>query len=115
LKKPSTYPAFNLLVLRCTDIRETKYFYESLGLAFEEEQHGKGPIHFSSTSLGFVLELYPSSTKYPTDQTRLGFSFHAFEKLPDSIAELFSPHQTTIILHDPDHRKVEITIEKQAL
>lgn len=108
MRTPS--PSFNLLVLRCNDIHKTKHFYEQLGLTFKKEQHGKGPVHFSSLSLGFVLELYPSSPTTPTDQTRLGFSFQSTQALPDFIVESFSEGETVIILHDPDQRKVEIRL-----
>ena len=37
----------SLLVIRCQDLEASKVFYQQLGLVFEKEQHGSGPIHYS--------------------------------------------------------------------
>lgn len=64
----------DLFVLRCSDLRASKQFYEQLGFSFVEEQHGCGPVHYSSENAGFVFELYPLVSSESVDNTRLGFS-----------------------------------------
>jgi hypothetical protein len=49
----------SLLVLYATDIDRTREFYESLGMAFKQEQHG-GPVHYASDIEGMVVEIYPA-------------------------------------------------------
>jgi len=46
---------FSTLVLRCLDLNISRRFYESLGLTFTEEQHGKGAIHFACEGGGMVF------------------------------------------------------------
>lgn len=89
--------SLNLLVLRCKDLQASKRFYEDLGIQFEKEQHGNGPIHYAAVFSGFVFELYPAETQ-ATDYTRLGFSSTQFAE--------------SIVLTDPDGRKVEISPKK---
>ena len=62
----------NLLVLRCRDIEATRPFYTQLGLTFTREQHGSGPVHYSTYLGGLLLELYPTNGE--PDNVRLGFS-----------------------------------------
>ncbi len=49
----------SLMVLRSPRLEETRRFYDSLGLQFQEEKHGKGPVHYSCSLGSTVLELYP--------------------------------------------------------
>lgn len=51
--------ALSLIVLRSDDMEGSLAFYSALGLAFVEEQHGSGPIHYSCELGGLILELYP--------------------------------------------------------
>ncbi len=46
-------------VIRTGDMEGTRRFYEALGLAFVEEQHGDGPRHYACERNGCVLEIYP--------------------------------------------------------
>src|SRR5690242_13978481 len=62
----------NLLVLRCRDVERAKSFYELFGMAFTKEQHGNGPVHYSSVDDDGTFELYPAEGTQP-DQTGLGF------------------------------------------
>jgi hypothetical protein len=57
-------PQLSLIVIRATDIEETMGFYRAIGLAFQEEQHGSGPLHYSCTLDGVVLEIYPHRPKF---------------------------------------------------
>ena len=108
----------NLLVLRCKDIEVTRCFYEKLGLAFVEEQHGSGPRHYSWESGGFVLELYPAA-EGQADNVRIGFSIPVLDDLADDFRHhadvniLKQPTMTAdrvvMLLQDPDGRKVELS------
>jgi hypothetical protein len=41
--------------LQCADLKQSRRFYELVGLTFSEEQHGSGPRHLSSDLDGIVL------------------------------------------------------------
>ena len=50
-------------------------FYAAIGLRFEQEQHGTGPLHDSAQIGATVFELYILGSKDATDTpTRLGFA-----------------------------------------
>ena len=49
----------NTFIIRTDNIDRLKTFLETFGLDFKQEQHGKGPIHFSCVSDDKVLEIYP--------------------------------------------------------
>lgn len=53
---PGMTPA---IVFYALDPAVTRKFYETLGLAFVQERHGKGPVHFACDFQGLVLEIYP--------------------------------------------------------
>lgn len=53
-------PSISLLVLRTSNPDALLPFYQALGLQFQTEQHGSGPLHFSCEIGGVVLEIYPS-------------------------------------------------------
>ena len=107
----------NLLVLRCKDIDRAKSFYELFGMAFVEEQHGNGPIHFSSTDdAGVFAELYPTEGTAP-DQTGLGFVTGEIEGLHTLLRRnQFAPRDIRdtelgngmFVVRDPDGRRVEV-------
>lgn len=102
----------NLLVLRCESIDKTRCFYENFGFVFVKEQHGNGPVHYSTKVQDIVLELYPASQAFPVDKCRLGFS------LSSSNFEYVSHHFETkiitrddrkiLLIRDPDFRWVEV-------
>ena len=101
----------NLIVLRCQDLEASKMFYERLGLQFVEEKHSTGPRHFSCSTGGVVLELYPLG-QVSSKGTRIGFKCFSLEDLKEllrtegiAIAEM-DPGR--IIIQDPDGHKVEI-------
>jgi lactoylglutathione lyase len=67
--------SLKLLVLRTCQIDRLLAFYQSLGMKFTQEQHGKGPVHYATQLARVVLEIYPLADDASTaDQTtRLGF------------------------------------------
>ena len=108
----------NLLVLRCQNIETSKEFYEKLGLTFVQEQHGKDPIHYSSYVGEMVMELYPLKDGYNVENSRLGFNvelenIHAY--LTNVGIEIVSEYEfdnkCTVVVIDPDDRKVELVNE----
>ena len=49
-------------------------FYKMLGMKFQEEQHGSGPVHWAADLDGIVLEIYPAESADEVDATtRMGF------------------------------------------
>ena len=60
------------LILRCANIENTRAFYERrLGVTFQREQHGAGPIHFSAMQGELLIEIYPADDRHPAGQTDL--------------------------------------------
>jgi len=105
----------DLLVLRCGELLASKQFYEQLGFSFVEEQHGCGPMHYSSENVGFVFELYPLVSSESVDNTRLGFSVEGLGNITPDL-ELVDQYEFggkhVYIVQDPDGRKVELSEQK---
>jgi len=109
----------NLLVLRCRDIERSKSFYQLFGMAFNREQHGNGPEHYSSSDEanggGGVMELYPTEGAAP-DQTGLGFVTGELDDLHMLLRRnQFAPREIRdtelgrmFVVRDPDGRRVEV-------
>ncbi|WP_372365337.1 VOC family protein [Candidatus Uabimicrobium sp. HlEnr_7] len=76
--------SINLIVIKTPDIKKTKAFYELLGLSFEQEKHGSGPIHFSCAIQQCIFEIYPTN-KTGCHTTRLGFSASSIDSLTEKI------------------------------
>lgn len=78
------------LVVRSSCIHDSKNFYRDvLGIEFTLEKHGKGPEHFASTNLDFVLELYPAGgpmTMRTTSGLRLGFTL-PYDKVVEAVGK----------------------------
>ena len=105
----------NLLVLRCKNIEVTKNFYEKLGFEFLQEQHGKGPIHYSANINEIVIELYPLNDKKSIDNIRLGFSLDDKDVSNylksigiESISNYEFQGKKNFVVIDPDGRKLEL-------
>src|SRR5262245_40357994 len=82
--------SLSLLVLRTTNIDACLEFYRRLGLAFVEEKHGKGRTHYSSSSNGVIIEIYPQPQKNVTEygaeaSIRLGFTVEALASTLESL------------------------------
>ena len=105
----------NLLVLRCKDIERSKSFYELFGMAFNLEQHGNGPEHYSSSDDSGVMEIYPTEGIAP-DQTGLGFVTGELDDLHMLLRRnQFAPREIRdtelgrmFVVRDPDGRRVEV-------
>lgn len=114
-------PDLCLLVLRCRDIHTTRTFYECLGFSFQEEKHGKGPVHFSSMMAdGCVMELYPIRGDESPTRNRLGFIVPDPQRCIDKLLKtgldlhlttvslLTAPADSVPVAVDPDGRHVEL-------
>jgi predicted enzyme related to lactoylglutathione lyase len=119
---PFTMPpsTLTLLVLKTHQQTRLQTFYTALGIAFTEEQHGDGPLHFAAHIGELVLEIYPlPADAGPADTTtRLGFSVPELDEkvrlLEVAGATVVSRPKATewgyrAIVRDPDGRAVELT------
>jgi len=105
----------NLLVLRCADPDQTRRFYECLGVAFVNHQHGDGPVHYAHEGNPSIIELYPAGPDGP-DTAGVGFEVEhiqaAWARLkeagfaPGDIAQ--RPWGMSFVVRDADNRRVEI-------
>lgn len=119
-------PFASLIVLRTTNIEAMLAFYGGLGLTFAQEQHGTGPIHYS-TQLGDVtLEIFPAEAGQTLDRkaggaTMIGIKVESvdavIERLNGIGIQPLSPpkesvwgQRTTVL--DPDGRLIELTESK---
>lgn len=81
--------ALSLIVIRAANMEASLAFYHALGIAFVQEQHGSGPVHYSCDFGGLVLELYPNKASSLQESnshtTMLGFKVPS---LDSTLAEL---------------------------
>ena len=112
-----TSTELSLLVLKTQQLDVVKSFYEHLGIEFEQERHGEGPVHYAARLGQLVFELYPANNDLSDSTTRVGF---VVEELQDKIDNLVqnqlasskTPKQTPwglrVVVRDPDGRAVEL-------
>ncbi len=84
---------FSLMVLRTDNIEASLAFYRAIGLQFQQEQHGSGPIHYSCEIGGTVMEIYPGEMGKAPDRkssgaTMLGFAVPALDETLSELANL---------------------------
>lgn len=105
----------NLVVLRSDRLEVLKRFYEAIGLAFVPEKHGRGPDHFSASMGGLVLELYPSGKEIEGGDLRLGFGVRKIDEVVEKLialgVDVADATGNSIVVNDPDGRRVELTQE----
>lgn len=112
----------SLIVLRANDLDKTRQFYTLLGLEFVQEQHGSGPIHFSSQCGSGVIEIYPGSAGTAPDRktsgaTTLGFRVVSFDTVLQAVEQFGAKILTKLkdsqwgrraVVEDPDGRAVKL-------
>jgi catechol 2,3-dioxygenase-like lactoylglutathione lyase family enzyme len=113
-----TAPRLNLIVVRSLDPKRTKGFFELLGIRFQEEQHGSGPIHWSADLDSLVLEVYPAKSEDEAcGPSRLGFEVEdatsILKYLRSAGVEIVSDLKQSkwglrAVVRDPDDRSVEL-------
>lgn len=115
----------NLLVIRTGKPKELSAFYEMLGIVFEYNKHGKGPMHYSGNIGNLLFEIYPlSKSQQEADKMlRLGFEVKNLEELLSKLkgenVKIIQEAENTgygkiAIIEDIDGRKIELK-EKQEL
>jgi lactoylglutathione lyase len=110
--------SLNLLVLKTNQVENALVFYQTLGIAFVKEQHGKGPVHYAGKLGEMVFEIYPMTGDGSVDvAVRLGFEV---PKLTETIEALraigmsiisepkVTDWGTRAVVRDPDGRAVEL-------
>jgi lactoylglutathione lyase len=121
-----SHPALKLLVLYSAQLDQTLAFYKTLGLAFVEEKHGAGPLHYACDTGEMVIEIYPASPASnnetvpakSTGAVMLGFGVASVDVTLGLLAELgITPKSPPIntawgrrcVVVDPDGRPIEIS------
>ncbi len=117
--RPALLPRLSLVVIRSTDPARLAQFYSGLGMSFQTEQHGKGPLHYVSTDSDITFEIYPRQADEPTTtSTRLGFTTVSLDVVLNALisygGKITSPPSTNpssrrAVVTDPEGHKVEIT------
>lgn len=102
------------LVLYARDIHRTASVYECLGLHFDEEQHGDGPIHLACEANGHVIEIYPGLDT-SSRSALLGFEVSDLDDTKRNLEKAgvaivrdiaVAGDQRRLIARDPDGREV---------
>ena len=109
----------SLLVLKTHDVERLAQFYRQLGIDFEAEQHGKGPVHLAAQLGGVLLEIYPLDEQQTVDTTtRVGFAVPQLDEVCTKLNAAGVPIVTPpkdlprgrrAVVRDPDGRTVELT------
>jgi lactoylglutathione lyase len=113
----------SLIVLRTAKLDAALAFYRALGLEFVSEQHGNGPIHYSTQIDKTVLEIYPGKEgsappRLQAGATMLGFQVKSMDETLVSLQsfgiEIITPAKDSpwgrrAVVVDPDGRAVEIS------
>lgn len=116
------FPILNVVVIRSANPEAAVSFYKILGLNFEREKHGNGPVHYSSVTSGIVFEIYPTkaenSDPLTKDSTMIGFRVDSIETILESLRSSGfeqngniknSEWGRWINIVDPDKRIVQIS------
>jgi lactoylglutathione lyase len=117
----------SLMVLRTDNIESALAFYHAIGLHFQQEQHGAGPIHFSCQIGTTVMEIFPAEVGKAPDRksggaTMLGFTVSSLDETLQALANLgiipLSPPKQSAwgrraVVLDPDGRAIEISEASQ--
>lgn len=106
----------SLIVIRVANVERSAAFYSELGLTFVAEQHGQGPVHYSTQIGPTLLELYPASKKYPVTSTRLGFTVHSIENIfkrwqqsgYNICSQTKDSQKNHTVVQDPDGHRIEL-------
>ena len=105
----------------------TLAFYRCLGLSFVEEQHGSGPVHYSSQVSSTVLEIYPGDDAAQVNRkhsgaTMIGFTIERVDSVIAAVQQLQAPVLTAptdspwgrrAVILDPDGRAIEVNESKK--
>ncbi|HWL08426.1 MAG TPA: VOC family protein [Planctomicrobium sp.] len=117
-------PHLNLVVVRSREPERLMSFYQLLGITFQLEQHGTGPVHWAADLDKQVMEIYPSKSMEDVDSTtRLGFRVRSMTEVMNSLRSggveiIQEAKQSTwglrAIVRDPDGRYVELAENRES-
>lgn len=107
-------PRLDLLVLRVADIELSRRFYSCLGAKFEQEKHGRGPVHYAGLLNGTVFELYPCNKSSAVSSLRLGFKVEDLNQVVERARQAGATVESRedgdqYVLQDPDGNKVVLS------
>lgn len=110
--------SLNLVVIHSADLEAARRFYECLGVSFQSEQHGKGPMHLAAELPGLVFEIYPLPQNGTRGASRIGFRVTNVNNAVDALRQqsakvLTEPRDSEwgrrAVVEDFDGHKVELT------
>jgi hypothetical protein len=110
--------SLKFLTLYAKQLDRTVLVYEALGLEFEKEKHGDGPIHFSHSSGDLVIEIYPADGRTVAESMMLGFVVEDLATVKNLLLERAVTilkdidvvnGATRMIFQDPDGRRLFIS------
>ncbi|MER8593583.1 VOC family protein [Mesorhizobium sp. M1182] len=112
----SSLPSLAFVTWFSADPRSAAAFYANFGIAFRQEQHGSGPIHFAFQGEGLAIELYPAEATTPEGAgTMIGFEVANADEAASAakangfgiIADVKATAMgRRVIVRDPDGRQV---------
>jgi len=115
-------PSLSLLVVKTHQMEAVRRFYAAVGVEFQQEKHGKGPVHFTGRLGETVFEIYPLAPDRTSDTTtRLGIAVDDLSEVlkslvAGSIIGKTEPRETEeglqAVIRDPDDRSVELIQRK---
>ena len=110
---------FSLIVVRSAKVEAMLAFYSALGMTWQPEQHGSGPVHHSCSLGEMTMEIYPpKDDAEPDAATMIGFKVDSLDDTLANLARLGfepkSPPKTSdwgrwVNVVDPDGRVVQLT------
>ena len=111
------------LVLFAADSEATAAFYRALGVEFEDEDHGEGPVHFATEVGSIHLAIYPAQTPGRATEHRAvggvfpGFYVESLDRAVNAVCRVDSriltaheqmPWGCRVVVEDPDGRAIEV-------
>lgn len=115
---PTNHPRLKLIVVRSTKMEKTVEFFTIMGMRFQSEKHGNGPVHFSAEFDDLVFEIYSVKNLGESDRTtRLGFAVNdpvaviaEIKSRGFSVVEELKETNWGIraVVRDPDDRPIEV-------
>lgn len=109
--------SLKFLTLYANQLDQTVAVYEALGLTFEEEKHGDGPVHFSHSTRDLIVEIYPADGRSVEETMMVGFEVENLETVKTILFERGATILKDVavvngalrmILKDPDGRKLYV-------
>jgi len=104
----SPAPALTLVVVRCRDLEQSRRFYQAIGLILTAEQHGTGPLHYSS-QLGATASDAPSNVRLGVCVTDVRATLESIHAVGGRVEREPTAQVKTAVVRDPDNNPVELS------